>query len=84
MLSFCFLTYYISTSNHNSTYNKYNFIKETQILTVEPSLKDWNNFMLYYDEQTNGISIGFFLDNRKDTFRTCLFKCGKCIYMFNE
>jgi len=84
LLSFYSLTYYISTSNHSSTYDKYNFVKETQILTVEPSLNDWINFIFYFDGKTSGISTGFFLDNSKVTVRTCLFKCGQCMNEFNK
>ena len=84
LLSFYSLIYYISTTNQNSTYDKYNFNKENQILTVEESLNDWITFDFYFDGQTNRISTSFFLEDAKITIKTCLFKCGHCYGNFSE
>ena len=83
-LSFDYLTYYISTKKYNSTYNKYSFNKDTQILRVEESLNDWISFYFYYNGQTSGLSTGFYLENAKVTIKTCLFKCGHCYSNFSE
>jgi hypothetical protein len=83
-LSFDYLTYYISTKKYNSTYNKYNFNKDTQILRVEESLNDWISFYFYYNGQTSGLSTGFYLENAKVAIKTCLFKCGHCYSNFSE
>ena len=84
LLSFLSLAYYITTTNHSSNYDKYSFDKDTQLLTVEPSLNDWITFNFYYDGQTSGISTGFYLENSKVTIKTCLFKCGQCNDNFSE
>ena len=84
LLSYNSLSYFISTTNHSSSYDKYSFDKNSQILTIGPSFNDWVTFSFYYDGQTNGIQTGFFLENSKVALRTCLFKCGSCSNKYDE
>ena len=77
------LVYYISTTNYNTTYDKYTFDKNSQILIIEESLNDWINLNFYYDGMTNPLSTAFFFKNSKVTIRTCLFKCGQCFLNFS-
>ena len=67
LLSFSSLIYYKSTTNHITIYDKYNFDKDTQVLTVEPSLNDWITFNFYYNGQTSEILTGFFVHDAKIT-----------------
>ena len=84
LLSFSNLIYYISTSNKNTTYDKYNFNKNNQILTIEESLNDWIVFNFYYDGQINRFSTAFYLEGATVTIKTCLFKCGQCFGNISE
>ena len=47
-LSFHSVTHYISTTEKNNTYDKYNYTKENQILTVEQSLNDLVLFSFFF------------------------------------
>ena len=48
LLSIHSLTYYISTTNHTNKYDKYNFDRDTQMLTVNGSLSDWVSFNFFF------------------------------------
>jgi hypothetical protein len=85
LLSISSLTYFISTTEQNSTYDKYNFNKENHELKILPSYNDWVTFNFFFDGETmetTGIKTGFYLNNTIQ-IKTCLFKCGKC-YTPNE
>ena len=88
LLSLLSLSYYISTTNHSNKYDKYNFDRDTQILTVDGSLNDWIDFNFFFFGETNTdiskISAYFILNKAKVTIKTCLFKCGQCFSNFDE
>ena len=84
LLSFSFLLYYITTTKYNLTYDKYFFDKNTQMLSIEPSINDWVSFIFYIDAEIDGISAGFFFGKTNLTIRTCLFKCGSCYNSYDE
>ena len=84
LLSLYYLTYFINTNNYLKVYDRYSFDKNSQILTVEPSLNDWISFIFYYERNINGIFASFILENATITIKTCLFKCGSCNNSFSE
>ena len=77
-LDFQSVLYYISTKIHNKTYEKFDFNRTSQILTVYPSLNDWVLFEFSFKGEKSGIPIVFIMDKCTVTIRTCLFKCGSC------
>ena len=83
LLSYHSLVYYISTSNYNDSYNHYKFNKESQILTVEPSLNDWVSFTFYLEGVTRDIPTAFHFEKTQVIIKTCQFKCGSCYEDFD-
>ena len=83
LLSYHSLAYYISTSNYNYSYAYYNFDKESQILTVKPSINDWISFTFYLEGVSREIPTAFYFEDTKVIIKTCQFKCGSCYKDFD-
>ena len=84
ILSLHHLLYFQTIGDFRKEYDKYNFNKETQLLTIEPSLNDWINFTFYIVEKIDEALISFFPENSMVSIRTCLFKCGICSNSYDE
>ena len=79
------VVHYRSTTNYVWSYAKYTFVKDTQLLTVNPSSNDWVAFdFSFYGNSSGGIETYFIISLCTVTVKTCAYKCGSCSEVFNK